>query len=189
MKTSLILISAIILGSMSFSCDSGEDSLEAVKAFRPEDKYFKAGLVTAHFIRETSSTARADSVFRQLQELFGLPTNANSCVDGVYRGASPHDAYDYSHVVTIRIANEKIVELDYDEIHRSGKGKEGDEAYCEDMSVVGTTPAIAYPVYEREMLEKQDMMAVDGVSGATYSLHRFRYALTIALIKARLAGM
>ena len=34
------------------------------------------------------------------------------------------------------------------------------------------------------MMATQNMLEVDGVSGATYSLHRFRYAVTVALMKA-----
>ena len=54
------------------------------------------------------------------------------------------------------------------------------------MSVTGTTPAIAYPVMEKMLLSTQDMMQVDGVSGATYSLYRFRFAVTVALMHAYL---
>ena len=52
------------------------------------------------------------------------------------------------------------------------------------MSASGTTPATAYPILENQLIEKQNMMAVDAVSGATYSLYRFRYALTVALMNA-----
>jgi len=54
------------------------------------------------------------------------------------------------------------------------------------MSVTGTTPAIAYPILEEEMLMTQNIMDVNAVSGATYSLHRFRYAVMLALMKASL---
>jgi major membrane immunogen (membrane-anchored lipoprotein) len=52
------------------------------------------------------------------------------------------------------------------------------------MSVTGTTPAIAYPLMEEMLLSTQNMMEVDAVSGASYSLQRFRLAMTIALMKA-----
>ena len=52
------------------------------------------------------------------------------------------------------------------------------------MSITGTTPAIAYPDMEQQLISKQNIMDVDGVSGASYSLFRFRYAVTIALMKA-----
>ncbi|MDH7605809.1 MAG: hypothetical protein QHH13_12980 [Melioribacter sp.] len=56
------------------------------------------------------------------------------------------------------------------------------------MSVTGTSPAIAYPLYEKQLIDKQDFRKVDAITGATYSLFRFRYALSIALMKARLAN-
>ena len=55
------------------------------------------------------------------------------------------------------------------------------------MSVTGTSPAIAYPEMEKQLLEKQEMWEVDATSGATYSLYRFRYAVTLALMKAQMA--
>jgi len=72
------------------------------------------------------------------------------------------------------------------EINYKGTGKRNNKEYCEEMSVSGTTPAIAYPVYENGLVEKQNMLKVDAVTGATYSLYRFRYAVTLALMKARL---
>ena len=53
------------------------------------------------------------------------------------------------------------------------------------MSISGTTPAVAYPMLEKQIVEKQNMMDVDAVSGATYSLYRFRYAMTVGLMKAK----
>ncbi len=53
------------------------------------------------------------------------------------------------------------------EVKKDGKGKQEDEEYCEEM-----------------LLSTQNMMEVDAVSGASYSLHRFRLAMTIALMKA-----
>jgi len=68
---------------------------------------------------------------------------AKGCEDGEYTGESPYDAYDYKHVVKIKIKDEQIIAVDYNEILKAGIGKQEDEAYCEKMSVTGTTPAIA----------------------------------------------
>jgi len=54
------------------------------------------------------------------------------------------------------------------------------------MSVSGTNPAIAYPNMERQLINKQNLEKLDAVSGATYSLYRFRYAGIMALIQAQL---
>ena len=58
----------------------------------------------------------------------------------------------------------------------------------EEMSQVGTSPSIAYPEMEKQLLEKQKAWEVDATTGATYSLYRFRYAVTLAIIKAQMAN-
>ena len=160
--------------------------MDVAKQFHPEDKYFKASLVSLHFVVETSPIARTDSTFAQLVQEQSLPTNAQGCDDGIYSGESPYDAFDYKHIVKLKIKNEKIISVDYNEVKKNGLGKQEDEEYCREMSVTGTTPAIAYPLYESQLMDKQDIMKIDAVTGATYSLYRFRYAVMIALIKANL---
>jgi len=166
------------------SCTCEEESLDKIKQFKPDDKYFKSALVSLHFMLETRPVAEVDSLFKQLIDMYGLPVSAEGSKDGTYIGASPYDAFDYRHEVKIKIEDGKIVEVDYNELKKEGKGKQEDIAYCEEMSVTGTTPAIAYPALEKMLLSTQDMMQVDGVSGATYSLYRFRYAVTVALMQA-----
>lgn len=171
---------------LSISCREQKDDLDIIKEYNPENKYFKANMVTIHYIIETSPIAKLDTLFTMLIEQNGLPVSARGCPDGVYTGSSPYDAFDYEHTVKIEIKDEKIISVDYDEIKKSGTGKKEDKKYCEEMKVTGTTPAIAYPEMERQLLEEQNMMDVDAVTGATYSLYRFRYALTVALMKAKL---
>lgn len=175
----------IVLSSFIFADNPADkDDLETIKKFKPDDKYFKATMVTLHFLIETSSIERTDSIFKQIIDAYKLPVRAEGIKDGIYYGASPYDAYDYKHVVKLEIKNEKIISIDYNEVHKSGIGKQEDEVYCEEMSITGTTPAIAYPDMEQQLISKQNIMDVDGVSGASYSLFRFRYAVTIALMKA-----
>lgn len=166
------------------SCNCGKDQLDRIKAFRPEDKYFKSALASLHFIIETSSIAEVDSVFGQLIDFYDLPLSAEGAKDGVYIGSSPYDAFDYRHEVRIKIEQGKVTELDYNELKRDGNGKQGDKAYCEEMSASGTSPAIAYPAMEEMFLSSQNIMQVDAVTGATYSLYRFRYAVCVALMQA-----
>lgn len=183
-SVSLQIISLILIVlSVSCSCNQ-EDDLDKIKAFKPDDEYFKSAMVSLHFVMETSPVDEVDTLFRQLIEAFGLPVNADGVKDGIYTGESPYDAYDYKHVVKIKVENGKFVEVDYNEVKKDGHGKQEDEEYCEEMSVSGTTPAIAYPNMEEMLLTTQDITQVDGVSGASYSRYRFRYAVTIALMKA-----
>ena len=180
----VIFISSILLG-IAFSCSCHqEEDLDKVKEFKPEDKYFKSSLVSLHFMMETSPVDEVDTQFRQLIEIYDLPVSPSEVKDGVYIGSSPYDAFDYKHVVKIRIENGKFVEVDYNEVKHDGHGKQEDEEYCEEMNAGGTNPSIAYPSMEEQLLAAQDILQVDAVSGATYSLYRFRYAMTVALMKA-----
>ncbi|MCK5691567.1 MAG: FMN-binding protein [Bacteroidales bacterium] len=135
---------------------------------------------------ETSAPADVDTLFMQMIQTFELPISAEGAKDGTYIGATPYDAFDYRHEVRIVIEEGEIVEVDYNEVKNDGYGKQEDVEYCEEMSVTGTTPAIAYPIMEEMLLAEQNMMQVDAVSGATYSLYRFRLAVTVALMKAYL---
>jgi major membrane immunogen (membrane-anchored lipoprotein) len=181
------IIKSILVFLVIISCSGAESSLDQVKAFQPDDKYFKAALVSLHFQIETSDIPTADKAFQKVVEHYSIPVDASGCANGIYKGASPPDAYDYEHVVMLEIKDEKIVSVDYNEVHTNGIGKQEDIEYCEEMSVMGTDPSRAYPFMENELLEKQQMMEVDGMSGATYSRYRFRYAVMVALMKARLA--
>ena len=53
------------------------------------------------------------------------------------------------------------------------------------MEKSGTTPAVAYPLYEQRLLKSQDIMKVDAVTGATYSLYRFLIVAAQALTEAK----
>ena len=185
-RFSVIIILFSVLISQLLSCSSQQDSLDQIKSYQPEDKYFKSSLVSLHFFMETSPIGEVDTLFNQLIQLYDLPLSAEGAKDGTFIGESPYDAFDYKHVVKIKIKDHKIIEVDYNEVKKGGKGKQEDAVYCEEMSVTGTTPAIAYPILEQKLLSTQDILKVDAVSGATYSLYRFRYAVTIALMKAYL---
>ena len=180
----ILILSTIIV----FACQSTKDSLDEIKSFMPDNKYFKADIVSLHFVIETSELSRVETVFNNMISKNGLPVDATGCKDGVHIGESPYDAFDYKHVVKLEIKDEKIVSVDYNEIKKGGIGKQEDEEYNEEMSTTGTSPAIAYPIMEKQLLEKQNYLNVDAVSGASYSLYRFRFAVTVALIKAILTN-
>jgi major membrane immunogen (membrane-anchored lipoprotein) len=187
MKNSYVITFVFIF--ILSACHNQKDDLDIIRAFKPEDKYFKANIVSLHFIIETSNIDKIDTVFTNILQTYDLPVDASGCSDGIYKGESPLDAYDYKHSIKIEIKDEKIVRVDYNEVHSSGIGKQEDEKYCKEMSVTGTSPALAYPDKEDQLLKKQNLVHIDGVSGASYSLYRFRYATTIALIKAKLKKM
>jgi hypothetical protein len=57
-------------------CPKTEDSLEIIRKFKPEDKYFKANFVSLHFLMETSPIPRVDSTFNQIVAGYDLPISA-----------------------------------------------------------------------------------------------------------------
>jgi len=186
-KAFIYCLTLLLVSSMNLSCRHRQvDPLDAVMGFKANDKYFKSTLKTLHFIIETQPIASVETIFNQTIEAYGLPLDPKGCADGVYIGETPQDAFDYRHVVRLEIKDGVIVNVDYDEIKNDGHGKKNNEEYNKEMSKSGTNPAIAYPQYEKQLLEKQNILEVDAISGATYSLYRFRLATTVALIKARL---
>lgn len=179
-------ISLLLLSAIFFSCCPSVSVLDDVKDFRPSDKYFISGLKSLHFIIEVSSITLIDSIFVNMINDYDIPINAAGCADGIFIGESPYDAFDYKHVVELEIKDEKIIRVDYDEVNSENIGKEANEEYNRNMKAAGTTPSEAYPLYESNLIKKQNMMEVDAVSGASYSLYRFRYAVMAALMKARI---
>lgn len=107
------------------------------------------------------------------------------CRDGVFRAESPPNFFGYRYIVTLAVKSGKIVSVDYDEVNASGKGKQGDKEYNKEMGKNGTNPAKAYPRYEQQLLKTQNILKVDAVSGATYSLYRFRTVAALALSEAK----
>ena len=181
-----ILSVALLLNSCVTNC-SEDGSLDELKAYMPDNKYFKTGLKGLHFVLETHPIDEVDTMFWKLINAYDLPTTTDSVADGAYTGESPYDQFDYKHVVKLTIKAGEITEVVYNEVHKDGSDKKSDKKYNEEMSMAGTSPAIAYPEMEKQLLEKQEVWKVDAASGATYSLYRFRYAVTLALMKAQLA--
>jgi major membrane immunogen (membrane-anchored lipoprotein) len=135
---------------------------------------------------ERHRVADVKAVFEFFMDLFSVPTSPKDCRDGKYQGESIYDDYQYKHIVDLEIKDAKIIPIHYNEVKKDGHGKRGDKEYCTRMKQgSGASPAEVYPLYEAGMLEHQDLMKVDAVSGATYSLYRFRTAVLRALLKAK----
>ncbi|MFC1608209.1 hypothetical protein ACFL47_09580 [Candidatus Latescibacterota bacterium] len=188
MKTrkSILLFCTVLVMITCYSCKPTVTDFTEIAQFKPDDKHFTTSLKGLHFLTETSAIPRVDTLFTQMITVYDLPVTAHGCKDGVYTGESPWNAYDYKNVAKVKIKGGKIVSIDYDEVHYDGHGKQDDREYNKEMSITGTTPAEAYLRYENQLLKSQDINEVDGVTGASYSLYRFKYAVIMALIKASL---
>ena len=137
-----------------------------------------------HWIIERSDMNKVRSAFQEICNENHFSGLVSGLKDGTYKGASPADNYGYRHEVVFEIKGGKMVSIDYDEIHTDGHAKQNDEEYCKRMLQSGTTPAIAYPVYENQMLNKQDFNQIDAVSGASYSQFRFKLAILYAILNS-----
>jgi len=147
---------------------------------QPQDPKTADQLNLIHWMIERSEIDKVKIDFGKMCDKFNLTSNLSGLKDGIYHGVSPADDYGYRHDVKFEMKNGKLISIDYDEIHLNGHGKQNDKKYCEEMMQSGTSPEIAYPKYESGMVTKQDFNQVDAVSGASYSLYRFRLAILYA---------
>lgn len=172
MKNYLLLITAILLCSETFA--------------QPE----KAGtsqssvLEKLHWIIERSDMKTVRAKFQEICIDNHFSSIVSGLKDGNYIGETPFDDYGYKHSVRFEMKNGRVISIDYDEVHRDGHAKQHDEEYCKNMLQSGTTPAIAYPSYESAMLKNQDFNRIDAVSGASYSLFRFKLAILYAILNS-----
>lgn len=137
-----------------------------------------------HWIIERSDMDKVRSAFQEICTDNHFSSLVSGLKDGIYKGVSPADDYGYRHEVIFEMKKGKMISIDYDEIHIDGHAKQHDEEYCKRMLQSGTSPTIAYPIYENEMLAKQDFNQVDAVSGASYSNFRFKLAILYAIMNS-----
>jgi major membrane immunogen (membrane-anchored lipoprotein) len=155
----------------------------SAKAANPDPAKL-AILEKIHWAIERSGVNEARLAFKQICDENHFSSLVAKLRDGIYRGASPADDYGYRHEVTFEMKGGKMISIDYDEINAEGHAKQNNKEYGDDMKQSGTTPAIAYPSYEKQMLEKQDFNKIDAVSGASYSDYRFRLAILYAILNS-----
>ncbi len=172
MKTYFILIFSLCFNfGTYFQIENPENQKSAV-------------LEKMHWLIERSDMNKVRTGFQKICDENNFPSLVSGLKDGIYKGATPFDDYDYKHEVVFEMKSGKVISIDYDEIHREGHAKQHDEEYCKKMLQSGTTPAIAYPKYESGMLNKQNFNEIDAVSGASYSLYRFKLAILYAMLNS-----
>jgi major membrane immunogen (membrane-anchored lipoprotein) len=166
----LIFALSFYLGVYSQSENTGKDK--------------SAILEKMHWIIERSDMNKVRQVYKEMCDENQLSSMVSKLKDGSYKGTTPADDYGYRHEVVFEMKNGKVISVDYNEIHKDGHSKRHDEDYAKSMIKSGTTPAIAYPSYENQLLSKQDFNKVDAVSGASYSLYRFKLAILYAILNS-----
>lgn len=158
--------------------------LKAFSQNQSSDKQKAQILEKIHWLIERSDMNTVRAQFSQICADNSLPSIVSGLKDGTYKGSTPADDFGYRHEVVFEMKKGKMIFIDYDEIHTDGHTKQHDPEYCRRMLENGTTPAIAYPKYESWMMETQDYNRIDAVSGASYSLYRFKLAILYAMLNS-----
>src|SRR5665648_1276355 len=118
-----------------------------------------------HWMIERSSVDKVQEDFELFVRNNALGTSALNCKNGKFFGLTPPDDYGFMHLVYLEINQGKIIDLHYDELKANGKNKRNNIDYNKEMLKSGTSPSIAYPIYEKELIKNQDYMKVDAVTG------------------------
>ncbi|WP_125151948.1 FMN-binding protein [Clostridium rectalis] len=107
--------------------------------------------------------------------------------DGKYKASyDKADSHGWKAFVELEVKNGKISAVDFDYLSKDNKRKTEDRNYNETMkkSKSKTSPKEFCPKLEKNLVEKQDLNKVDGVSGATSSVENFKALAKAALENA-----
>jgi major membrane immunogen (membrane-anchored lipoprotein) len=105
--------------------------------------------------------------------------------NGTYKAESEKDDRGYVASVNIEVKDGKIATVKYDEA-KDGKSKLDDADYNKNMEAKSkTNPIKAFPALEASLVEKQDVAAVDTVTGATNTTNSFKTLAEKALETAK----
>lgn len=115
--------------------------------------------------------------------------NETSMKDGYYYAeTSDFDEHGWKEYITIYVANDTIITVDYNAKNASGFVKSWDMEY---MTIMNGTDGIYPNRYTREYVEAlltlQDPYEIDAITGATHSYNTFQ-ALAIKAIEHAYAG-
>ena len=105
--------------------------------------------------------------------------------DGTYTQKSEADERGYVSSIEIEVKDGKIAKVKYDEANDKGS-KLADADYNAMMKEKsGSNPEEAFPALEKALVEKQDVAAVDAVTGATHTSESFKTLTEKALAEAK----
>jgi major membrane immunogen (membrane-anchored lipoprotein) len=105
--------------------------------------------------------------------------------NGTYKAESEKDERGYVASINIEVKDGKIATVKFDEA-KDGKSKLDDADYNTNMEAKSkTNPIKAYPALEASLVKKQDVAAVDTVTGATNSSDSFKTLAEKALETAK----
>ena len=106
--------------------------------------------------------------------------------DGTYKTQGQPDDKGNTASIEIEVKDGKIATVKYDEVSSEGVSKLDNEEYNTKMKAAsGSNPIEAFPALEKSLVEKQDVAAVDTVTGATSTSNNFKALAEEALKSAK----
>jgi len=165
----LALISMLILSLFLAACGGGDDDAKS-------DQSNDAG--------KTEQTAEEDKTEGEKTLVAGAPLQ-----DGTYSLKEVElDDHGWRVEMTITVKDGKIVESNFDYVNADGQLKSADEGYQQAMAdKVGVGPADFIPQLNEALVETQNPVDVEVVTGATHSWEKFR-AYAQMLVQAAQKG-
>jgi major membrane immunogen (membrane-anchored lipoprotein) len=115
------------------------------------------------------------------------PVVKKTYVDGTYKATYDYiDSHGWKPQISITILKDKITAVKFDYINPDKKLKSQDPAYEKAMKAVnGIGPAEYIPQLNKKLLDAQDLLKVDTITGATHSTDNFKALATVALSNAK----
>ncbi|WP_300382555.1 FMN-binding protein [Clostridium sp.] len=105
--------------------------------------------------------------------------------NGNYEAKSEKDERGYVASINIEVKDGKIATVKFDEANDAGSKLQDVEYNTKMEAVSGINPIKAYPDLETALVEKQDVDAVDTVTGATNTSDTFKALAKKALETAK----
>lgn len=112
--------------------------------------------------------------------------NQTGLQDGYYTAQAAHFNFGWKEYITIMVKSGSIVSVEYNAENSSGFIKSWDNAYMQEMlHSNGTYPNEYTRYYAGQLLEEQQDMEIDVLTGATSSYNSFQKLAAAVLEQAR----
>jgi major membrane immunogen (membrane-anchored lipoprotein) len=183
-------------GDLRTNDENYTKNFEAVNKMTPRAAFdqLEGKLLDAQDIAKVDAVAGATHSSRNFNELAvaalakaasGDTATAivNLYEDGVYKvEAEDFDSHGWKPTLELTIKDHNIAGVDFDYVNPDGKLKSTDEEYKAAMEAQsGTYPEKYMAELEQQLIDKQQIGAVDAISGATHSSENFHALVEYAL--------
>jgi len=187
---SMAFVSIILISSLLwFSCKSNAKSADTSQLLG-DYKELESSLSLIRSFPSNTFTAS----FEEFQDNYDWDYNLSNIPDGVYETYSTPDRYNYVHYLKMEIKDHQFENIYYNEYlfndiyneqfsNGGEEGKRGDESYYQQMVSYGNDAKLwdGYAAMEEDLLESQDPQDIDGITGASLAVNRFRILIMKAL--------